>query len=159
VMVATSGGVLLVNDAVSALKSRLVSRATVVTPNIPETEVLVGRPVRNVADMTAAGREILKLGPRAVLVKGGHLDAPEVIDILVTADGVHEFRGEKIVSRNTHGTGCTLSSAIAAGLARGDDLVQAVARARAYVAEGIRLAPGFGSGHGPLNHVDAVAAI
>ncbi|HEY8352330.1 MAG TPA: bifunctional hydroxymethylpyrimidine kinase/phosphomethylpyrimidine kinase, partial [Sphingomonadales bacterium] len=79
VMVATSGGVLLVNDAVSALKSGLVSRATVVTPNIPETEVLVGHPVRNVADMAAAGREILKLGPRAVLVKGGHLDAPEVI--------------------------------------------------------------------------------
>lgn len=159
VMVATSGGVLLVDDAVAALKARLVSRATVVTPNIPEAEVLVGHRIRSVAEMEAAGREILKLGPRAVLVKGGHLDAPEVIDILVTPKRVREFRGEKIKSRNTHGTGCTLASGIAAGLARGDDLEQAVARARAYVAEGIRLAPGFGTGHGPLNHVDAAAAI
>lgn len=159
VMVATSGGVLLVDEAVAALKSRLISRATVATPNIPEAEVLAGRRIRSVADMEEAGREILKLGPKAVLVKGGHLNSPEVIDLLVTPDGVREFRGEKIKSSNTHGTGCTLASAIAAGLARGDNLEQAVARARAYVAEGIRLAPGFGTGHGPLNHVDAAAAI
>lgn len=159
VMVATSGGRLLADDAVDALKSRLIARATIVTPNIPEAEVLTGQTIRTPADMEAAGRAILALGPRAVLVKGGHLEAERVTDLLVTAAGVTRFESEKIRSSSTHGTGCTLSSAIATGLAQGLGMVEAVARARTYVLAAIRLAPGYGRGHGPLNHVDAAQAL
>lgn len=155
VMVATSGGRLLANDAVDILKTRLLSRATVVTPNIPEAEALTGLVVHDVDAMCAAGRAILASGPRAVLVKGGHLPGERVTDLLVTAGDVLRFDNEKIPSRSTHGTGCTLSSAIATGLAQGLSLPDAVARARRYVQAAIRLAPGYGRGHGPLNHGDA----
>ncbi|MDA5194923.1 bifunctional hydroxymethylpyrimidine kinase/phosphomethylpyrimidine kinase [Govanella unica] len=155
VMVATSGGRLLADDAVDALKTLLIGRATVVTPNIPEAEVLTGMVIRTPDDMAVAGQAILELGPQAVLMKGGHLEASRVVDLLVTADGVMRFENAKIVTESTHGTGCTLSSAIAVGLAQGQSLPQAVTRARDYVLAAIRLAPGYGRGHGPLNHVDA----
>lgn len=156
VMVATSGGRLLADDAVDALKARLIRGATLVTPNIPEAEVLTGRAIADEAGMLAAAREILKMGAGAVLLKGGHLPGRRLVDLLATADGAHRFESDKIDTTSTHGTGCTLASAIAAGIAQGMALADAVARARDYVWRAIKLAPGFGHGHGPLNHVDAV---
>ncbi|RMF09918.1 MAG: bifunctional hydroxymethylpyrimidine kinase/phosphomethylpyrimidine kinase [Alphaproteobacteria bacterium] len=156
VMVATSGGRLLADDAIEALTDRLIARATLVTPNIPEAEALTGLSIDGDEGMAQAGQKILDHGPKAVLVKGGHLGGDKLVDLLVTPDGVTRFEGKKLPSTNTHGTGCTLASAVATGLAQGMTLVDAVARARTYVFEAIRLAPGFGRGHGPLNHVDPV---
>jgi len=152
VMVATSGGRLLADDAAEALKTCLVARAELVTPNIPEAEALTGLAVRTVEDMQAAGAALLRLGPRAVLIKGGHLAGDRVHDLLVTADGVTDFAGARIKSTSTHGTGCTLASAIATGVAQGLRMDAAIAQAREYVREAILTAPGFGRGHGPLNH-------
>lgn len=157
VMVATSGGRLLAGDATEALISRLVSRATLVTPNIPEAEVLVERAIAGEQDMEDAGRRIMDRGARAVLMKGGHMTGNRLVDVLVTADGVHHFVNARLETTNTHGTGCTLASAIAAGLAQNMPLKAAVERARAYVLDAIRLAPGYGQGHGPLNHFDPAA--
>lgn len=156
VMLATSGGRLLAGDATGALISRLLSRATIVTPNLPEAEVLVERAIAGKQDMEEAGRRIMDLGAKAVLVKGGHMTGDRLVDVLVTGDGVHHFENERMETTNTHGTGCTLASAIAAGLAQNMPLKAAVERARAYVLEAIRLAPGYGQGHGPLNHFDPV---
>jgi len=152
VMVAKGGHRLLDDGAVGALLDRLLPLATLLTPNLPEAAVLVGRPVRNVADMRAAGRDLLGRGARAVLMKGGHLEGPVLTDLLVTRDGEVSFTGERIDTPHTHGTGCTLASAIAAGLAQGLGVADAVARARRYVDMAIRTAPGLGRGHGPLNH-------
>lgn len=152
VMVATSGARLIDEGAIAALKTRLVPGATLLTPNIPEAEVLSGLPVADAESMRRAGQALLALGAKAVLVKGGHLEGPEVIDILVSTEGTEIFRSPRIDTRHTHGTGCTLASAIATGLAQGLPLVDAVQRARAYVHEAIRTAPGFGSGNGPLHH-------
>ena len=157
VMVAKGGARLLPADAVAALRTRLVPLVAVLTPNLPETEVLVGFPVRDVAEMRAAAEALLALGPRAVLVKGGHLAGDVVVDLLVTADGrTAEFRDRRIASRHTHGTGCTLASAVATGLAEGRALEDAVRRARVFVRAAIEGAPGFGRGHGPLNHLVGV---
>lgn len=155
VMVATSGGRLLADDAVGALKARLIRGAAVVTPNIPEAEVLTGRAIAGEADMVEAAKDILGMGARAVVMKGGHLPARRLVDLLVTAQTVTRFESDKIDSASTHGTGCTLASAIAAGIAQHMPLEKAVARARDYVWRAIQLAPGFGHGHGPLNHIDA----
>jgi hydroxymethylpyrimidine/phosphomethylpyrimidine kinase len=152
VMVAKGGDRLLDEDAVGAIRTELLPRAHVVTPNVPEAEVLSGLTIRSIDDMRAAGERILKLGPRVVLVKGGHLDGPESIDIVCTAQGTFELRGPRIASRHTHGTGCTLSSAIAANLALGLDDRTALTRAREYLEGAIRHAPGIGRGHGPLDH-------
>jgi hydroxymethylpyrimidine/phosphomethylpyrimidine kinase len=152
VMVAKGGDRLLEEDAVAALRTELLPRAHIVTPNVPEAEVLSGLTIRSVDDMRAAGERILKLGPRVVLVKGGHLDGPESVDTACTAHGTFELRGPRIATRNTHGTGCTLSSAIAANLALGLDDRAALARARDYLDGAIRHAPGIGRGHGPLGH-------
>jgi len=152
VMVAKGGASLLDADTRLVLRERLIARATVITPNLPEAEILVGGTVADEADMAAAGREILGLGPRAVLMKGGHMPGDEVVDLLVTVDGTERFASPRIDTRHTHGTGCTLASAIAAGLAQGHELSTAVGRARAYLVEAIRSAPGYGHGHGPLNH-------
>jgi hydroxymethylpyrimidine/phosphomethylpyrimidine kinase len=124
----------------------------VVTPNVPEAEILSGRPVRSVADMHDAGRRILDRGPRVVLIKGGHLGGPESVDVLCTAGSTIEIRGPRIQTQHTHGTGCTLASAIAANLARGMDDEEAIRAARSYVEGAIRHAPGLGRGHGPLAH-------
>lgn len=152
VMVAKGGHPLLAPDAVETLKARLLPLATVITPNLPEAEVLTGRPIRDLAGMREAAAALRALGVPAVLLKGGHLDGAVVTDLLVTAEGAEEFTSARIDTRHTHGTGCTLASAIATGLAQGMSLRDAVMRARAYVLAAIAAAPGFGAGHGPLDH-------
>ena len=152
VMVATSGARLLADDALSLLMRRLLPIARVITPNLPEAEALAGMPIPDVAAMHRAADALLSLGVPAVLLKGGHLPGTQVVDLLATEDGVEEFAAPRIDSRNTHGTGCTLASGIAASLAQGMTLRQAVLRARDYVRAAIASAPGFGAGHGPLNH-------
>lgn len=155
VMVATSGDRLLEHDAERALIEELLPLATVVTPNLAEAEILSGLSVQSVEEMAAAARRLVELGAGAALVKGGHLDG-EAIDLLW--DGVEQrlWRRARIDTRHTHGTGCTLSAAIAAGLASGRDLVDSVDRAIRYVARAIAAAPGLGHGRGPVNHFVSV---
>ena len=156
VMVATSGDRLLQPDAEQRIARRLVPLAALVTPNLDEARILAGHDVRTVAEMERAGRTLLKMGARAALVKGGHLEAAEVVDVLVTSDGVRRFLHPKLPTRSTHGTGCTLSAAVTAGLAQGRMLDQAVRDALDFVHRALVAAPGLGKGHGPLNHfVDA----
>ncbi|GGJ29852.1 bifunctional hydroxymethylpyrimidine kinase/phosphomethylpyrimidine kinase [Neoroseomonas lacus] len=152
VMVAKGGHPLLAPDAVETLKARLLPLATIITPNLPEAEVLAGRPIRTVAEMREAATALRALGVPAVLLKGGHLEGNILTDLLVTAEGTEEFSSPRIDTRHTHGTGCTLASAIATGLAQGMSLRDAVIRARAYVLAAIAAAPGYGAGHGPLDH-------
>ena len=152
VMVAKGGDRLLEADGVDALRAQLLPRALIVTPNIPEAEVLAGSDIHSLADMREAGRRILALGPAVVLVKGGHAEGDESIDVAVMQEGTVEIRGPRLVSRNTHGTGCTLSSAIAANLAIGLPPEPAIRRAREYLEGAIRQAPDIGGGHGPLHH-------
>lgn len=153
VMIAKGGAALLRPEAQAMLKLRLLPVAALVTPNAPEAAALTGFPVETVDDMPHAADGILALGAGAVLVKGGHLPGDDVVDLLRTADGEEvRFESSRIDSRHTHGTGCTLASAIAAGVAQGLRLVDAVDRARTYVQTAIRRAPGLGSGHGPLDH-------
>ena len=152
VMVAKGGHRLLAQDAVETLKRRLLPLATVITPNIPEAEVLAGQAITNEGEMMDAAEAMLTLGVPAVLLKGGHMEGDVLVDILATPDGVVRFADARIATRHTHGTGCTLASAIAAGLAQGMELRPAVERARRYVRAAILAAPGFGAGHGPLGH-------
>ncbi|WP_309643591.1 bifunctional hydroxymethylpyrimidine kinase/phosphomethylpyrimidine kinase [Phenylobacterium sp.] len=152
VMVAKGGASLLASEAISAVRALMVPRAGLLTPNAPEAEALTGLTVTTTDDLRRAGEVLLKLGARAVLMKGGHIDGATVVDVLMTSDGETTFEGERIETRHTHGTGCTLASACAAGLAQGMSLTEAVARAWAYVHEAMRRAPGFGAGHGPLDH-------
>jgi len=152
VMVAKGGARLLADEALSALKRRLLPFATLLTPNLPEAEVLAGMRIPDAAAMRHAAAALLTLGVPGVLLKGGHLPGDEMIDMLATEAGIEEFPSTRIDTRHTHGTGCTMASAIAAGLAQGLALREAVIRARAYVRAAILGAPGFGGGHGPLNH-------
>ena len=152
VMVATSGDVLLDAGAEEALAKTLLPHATVLTPNVPEAERLTGLSIADTDGMRRAGDRLLELGPDAVLLKGGHLKGDSVIDLLITRESVETFASPRIDTTNTHGTGCTLASAIATGLAQGLTLSEAVGRARDYLHEAIRTAPGFGGGHGPVNH-------
>ena len=152
VMVATSGDRLLDRDAESALADLLLPLATLVTPNLEEAALLVGRSVTTERDMAAAGRELVDRGAGAALIKGGHLVSDEVVDVLVDGEGERAWRQPKLESRSTHGTGCTLSAAITAGLARGRPLREAVGDGLDFVHRAIASAPGLGSGHGPLNH-------
>jgi len=157
VMVAKGGHALLESSAEAALRDLLVPLASLLTPNAPEAEALTGETIADVGDLERVGRRLLDLGPRAVLMKGGHLPGETVTDLLVTADGVHRFQGLRIQTQATHGTGCTLASSIACGLAQGRSLVGAVVRARAYVRRAMETAPGLGQGHGPMNHGHTVA--
>jgi hydroxymethylpyrimidine/phosphomethylpyrimidine kinase len=152
VMIAKGGAPLLAATAVSALRERLIPRAALLTPNAPEAEALCGLPVADLDGQRRAGERLLSLGARAVLIKGGHVPGERVIDVLLTPEGETLFEGERLDTRHTHGTGCTLASACATGLAQGLPLTEAVARAWAYTAEAIRRAPGLGHGHGPLDH-------
>lgn len=152
VMVAKGGATLLNPTAVAAMRSLLVPRAALLTPNAPEAEALTGIAVVSLADQRRAGMALLELGARAVLMKGGHLQGETLIDLLMTPDTEAAFETLRVDTRHTHGTGCTLASACAVGLAQGLSLTQAVARAWAYVQEAIAGAPGFGAGHGPLDH-------
>jgi hydroxymethylpyrimidine/phosphomethylpyrimidine kinase len=158
VMVAKGGAKLLDDGAHDALVTLLLPRAALLTPNTPELAALTGLPTATEAEARAAGRALLARGARAVLVKGGHLDGPEVADWLLTPDGETRFVSPRIDTRHTHGTGCTLASAIATGVGQGMDLVAATARARDYVHAAILAAPGFGAGHGPLGHNFALRA-
>jgi hydroxymethylpyrimidine/phosphomethylpyrimidine kinase len=153
VMIAKGGDRLLQEEAIGELRNSLLARAQVVTPNIPEAEVLAEQEIRSLADMRAAGQRILELGPRVVLVKGGHAEGPESIDVACFRTGTTELRGPRIATSNTHGTGCTLSSAIAANLANGLTEETALREARHYLEGAIRHAPAIGAGHGPLNHL------
>jgi hydroxymethylpyrimidine/phosphomethylpyrimidine kinase len=160
VMVAKGGQSLLDPDAREALRTVLVPIAALVTPNVPEAESLTGIRIGSEADLGRAAERLLLLGPAAVLVKGGHLPGDRVVDVLRTADGgEYRFESPRIDSRSTHGTGCTLASAIAVGIAEGLTLEGAVARARLYVFEAIRTAPNFGQGYGPLNHAHPITAL
>jgi hydroxymethylpyrimidine/phosphomethylpyrimidine kinase len=152
VMVAKGGHRLLAEEAVGALRARLLPMAAVITPNLPEAEVLTGLAIADLPAMHRAAEALLRSGVRAVLLKGGHLEGPVVTDLLATPEGTEAFESPKVETRHTHGTGCTLASAIACGIAQGMTLRQAVIRARAYVRAAILTAPGFGRGHGPLNH-------
>ena len=152
VMVAKGGARLLDPAALASLKSRLLPLATVVTPNVPEAEDLLGRPIPDFEAATGAAKALMDLGAPAVLLKGGHFSGPAAKDVLVAPGMVEVFENPRIETRHTHGTGCTLASAIAAGLAQGLGLFAAVVRARAYVQAAIESAPGLGKGHGPLDH-------
>src|SRR5262245_41322869 len=152
VMIAKSGDRLLDEDGVLALRAELLPLARVVTPNLPEAEALSGRTIASLADAHAAARAIHQMGARAVIIKGGHGSSPEIVDLLLDGDAVHEFRTPRIETRNTHGTGCTFASAIAAHLALGRPLPEAAERAQRYVAGAIAHGFPIGHGHGPLNH-------
>jgi hydroxymethylpyrimidine/phosphomethylpyrimidine kinase len=152
VMVAKGGERLLDLGAVAAVREQLVPRAALLTPNAPEAEALTGLTVTDETGLRRAGDALLAKGARAVLMKGGHLEGAVVVDLLMWPDGERRFESPRVPGSNTHGTGCTLASACAAGLAQGMNLESAVARAHAYTAEAIRRAPGFGRGHGPLDH-------
>jgi hydroxymethylpyrimidine/phosphomethylpyrimidine kinase len=152
VMVAKGGSNLLAPEAVDAVRTLMIPRAALLTPNAPEAQALTGLPVESLDDQRRVGEALLKLGARAVLMKGGHVPGETVTDLLLTTDGETTYEGERLHTRHTHGTGCTLASACAAGLAQGLPLTQAVARAWAYVHEAMRAAPGLGGGHGPLDH-------
>lgn len=152
VMTAKGGAALLAKEAMEAVRSLMIPRAWLLTPNAPESEALTGLPVRTPDDQRRAGEALLALGARAVLMKGGHLEGGRVVDLLITPSGETLFEAGRIDTRHTHGTGCTLASACAAGLAQGLTLEAAVARAWAYVQEAIARAPGLGAGHGPLDH-------
>jgi hydroxymethylpyrimidine/phosphomethylpyrimidine kinase len=152
VMVAKGGAALLAEQAIGALKSLLIPRAALLTPNAPEAAALTGLSVETTDDLRRAGEVFLELGAHAVLMKGGHVEGDRVVDLLITRQGETAFEGERIETRHTHGTGCTLASACATGLAQGLSLTEAVARAWNYVHEAMLRAPGFGTGHGPLDH-------
>ncbi len=155
VMVATSGDRLLAPDAVEALRTKLIPRARIVTPNLPEAAALLNESVAETeADIERQGRLLLSMGCDAVLIKGGHGQGAESVDYLVSANGVMAFHSPRLATQNTHGTGCSLSSAVAAGLAKGDNLETAVGHAKTYVSAAIAAADtlGVGHGHGPIHH-------
>jgi hydroxymethylpyrimidine/phosphomethylpyrimidine kinase len=153
VMISKSGFALLKPDALESVKDRLLPLATLVTPNIHEARLLADMEIETVDQAKEAARKIFDYGPRAVLVKGGHLeDHPQALDILFDGGEETLFAGERIDTQNTHGTGCTYSAAIAAGLANGKLLKEAVGSAKIYVTEAIRYSLSIGHGHGPTNH-------
>lgn len=154
VMVAKGGASLLKPEAISALIKRLIPRALLITPNLPEAAMLqASMGILQAQNAEELAQILLKLGSKAVLLKGGHAEGNEIIDILAThTPPLTTYTSTRIESRHTHGTGCTLASAIATGVAQGMELPAAIARAREYVLQAIRTAPGLGKGHGPLNH-------
>jgi hydroxymethylpyrimidine/phosphomethylpyrimidine kinase len=158
VMVAGSGARLIAPEAVALLKRALLPRAMILTPNLPEAAALLGvAPARDEADMRAQADRLLALGPRAVLIKGGHGAGPESVDVFADGTSVVRLSAERIATHNTHGTGCTISSAIAAGLAKGLDLLAAVRAAKTYITAAIGAADrlAIGAGHGPVHHFHA----
>ena len=156
VLVATSGTRLLEADAVGALKARLIAHARVLTPNIPEAEALLGGGRISRAGMEEAARALQRLGPQVVVLKGGHLTGATVCDLVVDGRGSFALESPRLHTRHTHGTGCTLASAIAAGIAQGLPTRAAIERAHDFVQRAIATAPGYGQGHGPLNHAHGI---
>ena len=154
VFVAKSGDRLLREDSIGALKRHLLPIATIVTPNIPEAGELCGREIRKLREVEECAKKIHDMGPRAVVIKGGHLEGEKVIDVLYEGgDEFHYFVRDRVNTSHTHGTGCTFSSAIAVFLGRGLSVKEAVEKAKLYVHNAIERAPGLGKGHGPLNHL------
>ena len=152
VMVSKSGARLLREDAVSALGSLLLPLAELVTPNLPEAEALTGRSLTTDGEMRRAAREIVALGPRAVVIKGGHRPGEVATDLFYDGEAFLEFSAPRVHTQSTHGTGCTFASAIAAYLAHGQPLAEAVGRAKEYLTEALRQAQPLGAGHGPVEH-------
>lgn len=153
VMIAKGGDRLLKENAVESLKQDLVPLANVVTPNLSEAEVLSGLKIKNLSDMKEAARKIFRLGAQNVLIKGGHLSSDEAIDVLYNGKTFQEFKAKRFETKNTHGTGCTFSSAIAAELAKGKKVEEAVNIAKKYITLAIKNSLNIGHGHGPLNHL------
>ncbi|MGD0298903.1 MAG: bifunctional hydroxymethylpyrimidine kinase/phosphomethylpyrimidine kinase [Bryobacteraceae bacterium] len=151
VLVSKHGAALLASDAIEILKTQLLPRAFLVTPNLVEAAILAGIAVDDVASMRAAAQKILGMGAQAVLVKGGHLEG-DAIDVLLYAGEWTEFTAPRVQTRHTHGTGCTYSAAITASLAAGLELPAAIRNAKRYITEAIRTNPGLGRGSGPVNH-------
>jgi hydroxymethylpyrimidine/phosphomethylpyrimidine kinase len=153
VMISKHGAPLMEEEAQRALAACLIPRAFLLTPNLEEASVLAGLPVTDLASMRQAAEKLAALGAKNVLIKGGHLESGDAVDVLFEPQhGFHEFSGERIDTPHTHGTGCTLSAAITAELAKGCGLRAAVGQAKAFITEAIRTAPGLGAGNGPLNH-------
>ena len=152
VMVAKSGDRLLRQDGVQAMRQKLVPLAHVLTPNLPEAEELLGRELRGDDDIREAARELGAMGARNVVIKGGHRQGDTVTDVLFDGEAFHDFSGPRIETASTHGTGCTFASAIAAFLARGEPVREAVGHAKEYVTEALRRAYPVGGGHGPVHH-------
>jgi hydroxymethylpyrimidine/phosphomethylpyrimidine kinase len=152
-MVAKSGDHLLAAAAVDAMRGSLLPLADVVTPNVPEAEVLTGRAITTIDHAIAAAHALRALGARAVVIKGGHLDRADIVDVLLIGDRVVEITGERIAGVHTHGTGCTFAAAIAARLALGDDVEAATRAAQGYVREAMRAGIPLGAGHRPLDHL------
>lgn len=159
VLLATDGTRLLDADAVEILIRRLIPRATVLTPNLPEASYLTGLAIGDIAGMQRAAARLVEMGARTVLLKGGHLAGPIVADVFCGPAGMIVLESPRLETRHTHGTGCTLASAIATGLAQGMDPLAATQRARAYLIESLRRAPGLGQGHGPLGHLGAIEGV
>jgi len=151
VMVSKHGLSLLPGDAVDAIRDQLLPRAYLITPNVPEAEALSGVNIASPEDARIAAERLISMGARTVLVKGGHLEG-DAIDVLFDGTQWHEFRAPRVITPHTHGTGCTYSAAITAGLANGLPLAEAVGRAKKFIHEAIRTNPGLGSGSGPVNH-------
>jgi hydroxymethylpyrimidine/phosphomethylpyrimidine kinase len=149
VMISKSGNALLQANAITSLKEKLLPLATLITPNIPEAEALLGHTIK---DIGSAARELAQFGSKAVLLKGGHAQGDTITDVLWDGATLHQWQSPRIDTQHTHGTGCTLASAIAVSLGQGMPLVESVVRAREYVIGAIKNAPGYGHGHGPLNH-------
>ena len=159
VMVAKSGDVLLADDARAAVREALLPLAMVVTPNLPEAEALIGEPVRDLAEMRSAARALHALGPRWVVVKGGHLPGEQdAVDLVFDGESFVELTAPRLPGTSVHGTGCTFSAAIAAGLAQGHDPLDAIRRAKEYISAAIAGAPPLGHGHGPSNHLAGVTS-
>jgi hydroxymethylpyrimidine/phosphomethylpyrimidine kinase len=152
VMIAKGGDRLLADEAVAMVRTELLRRAMVTTPNVPEAEVLAEMRIHSRRDMEIAARRIHGLGARVVVVKGGHMDGAESVDVVATPDRLFELRGPRLPGPHTHGTGCTFAAAVAANLALGESVEASLHHARAYLEGAIRHAPGLGGGHGPLDH-------
>ena len=153
VMVATSGDVLVSDEIITSIKNNLICRSFLITPNIYEAEILNKKKINSLEDQINAGKNLLKLGCKNVLVKGGHGKSDNINDVLITSNGdEHIFKSKKIISTNTHGTGCSLASAIATNLSLGIDIKESIKISIEYVQNGIKNAPDFGSGNGPIRH-------
>ena len=152
VMVAKGGHRLLKENAVNSLLHFIKNTNPVLTPNIPEAEILTGMKIKNLVDMKTAGEKIIKLGANFVVLKGGHMNTPVMSDLLIGREVIDQIKTKKLETNNTHGTGCTMASALAAGLAKSLDIKEAFQKAHFYVNQAIITAPKFGKGHGPINH-------
>ena len=156
VMVAKGGAKLIDDKAIQLLKNELIKKVSLITPNIPEAEILTDTKIQNISDMEKAGNLILKLGASHVILKGGHLESNEITDILIDYNGSYKIQAIKSKTMHTHGTGCTMASAFSAGIAKSFDIKDAFEMAHSYVNKAILSAPKFGNGHGPINHCHSI---